>query len=228
MKPTDSTESPSSSISVLLVDDHAVLRQALRLLLDARAELSVVGEAGDGRQAIELAERLRPQVVVLDVMMSELNGIEVARQLSRRAPDTRILMLSAAGSREMVVQSLRAGAIGFVIKRSDTDELLLAIKLVARGHHYFSDDLARNFDLGELMHESKSAPQANSAELLTDREHEVVQLLAEGFTTREIAEKLTLSEKTVNGHKTHAMAKLGIHGRAALVKAAIKYGITSI
>ncbi len=217
-----------ATIRVLLADDHAVLRQALRLLLDARPEISVVGEAGDGREAIDLAESLRPQVVLLDITMPDLNGIEVARHISRTLPGTRIIMLSASGTRELVVEALRAGALGFVIKRSNIDELLLAVRLVVQGQHYFSADLAESFDLGDLIYEAKLPPGESPAGALTEREREIVSLLVEGYTTRAIAEKLVLSEKTVDGHKTHAMAKLGVHDRASLVKAAIQQGLVTL
>ncbi|HEY4670149.1 MAG TPA: response regulator transcription factor [Tepidiformaceae bacterium] len=218
----------TEAVRVLLVEDHAVLRQALRLLLETFPDITVVGEAGDGREGLRLVEKLRPRVVILDIVMPEMNGLEVARQVARRCPDTRILILSAAGTRELVVEALRAGASGFVIKRADTDELVLAINLIAKGHHYFSDDLAQSFDGSELIHESKLPGSDNPMERLTEREREVVQLLAEGHTTRGIAGRLVLSEKTVDGHKSRAMAKLGIQNRAALVKVAIRHGLISV
>ena len=218
----------TEAVRVLLVEDHAVLRQALRLLLETFPDITVVGEAGDGREGLRLVEKLRPRVVILDIVMPEMNGLEVARQVARRWPDTRILILSAAGTRELVVEALRAGASGFVIKRADTDELVLAINLIAKGHHYFSDDLAQSFDGSELIHESKLPGSDNPMERLTEREREVVQLLAEGHTTRGIAGRLVLSEKTVDGHKSRAMAKLGIQNRAALVKVAIRHGLISV
>lgn len=215
-------------IRVLLVEDHAVLRQALRLLLETSPGVTVVGEAGNGRDGVRLAEELRPQVLVLDIVMPEMNGIEVARHVAHRCPETRILILSAIGNREMVVEALRAGAIGFVFKRSEREELELAINLVAKGHHYFSDDISQEFDGSELIHESKELASRNPIELLTEREREIVQLLAEGHTTRAIAERLVVSVKTVDGHKGHAMAKLGCQNRTALVKLAIRHGLIGV
>lgn len=209
-------------IRVVLADDHQIVRQSLRILLDSRPDVTVVGECNNGREAVEMAEKLHPAIVLMDIAMPELNGIEAARQIRRQSPATRVIMLSAYGDPEQVKLALRAGALGYIIKRSDIEELVMAIKLVSRGNTYLSSDLAEQLDLSDLIYEAKRPDQTSPLDRLTTRELEVLQLLAEGNTGRAIAEKLVISPKTVEGHKTRLMAKLGARNRTDLLRFALK------
>jgi len=208
-------------IRVMVVDDHAVLRQALKMLLESRPGLRIVGECGDGRTAIELARSLAPDVILMDVAMPGLDGLEATRRLRREVPGSRVILLTSYADRERLLEGLRAGARGYVVKRSDIDELVLAIHMVLSGNTYVSSDLANKIDVGELMHEARQ-PQHGAAALLTAREREVLQLIVEGKTGREIAATLVISEKTVEGHLTRIMGKLGARNRAELVSLAIR------
>jgi two-component system response regulator NreC len=210
------------AIRVVLADDHAILRESLRMLLDSRPEVRVIGECCNGREVVGLVQKLRPDVVVMDVAMPELNGIEAARQIRRSAPATRVIMLSAYGDAEQVRLALRAGAMGYLIKRSNIDELMMAIQLVKHGNTYFSSDLAETMDLSELIYEARRPEQTSPLDLLTMREVEVLQLIAEGHTCRVIAERLVISPKTVEGHKTRIMTKLGARNRTDLLRFALK------
>ncbi len=207
---------------VVLVDDHSILRQSLRILLDSRPDMEVVAEFANAREAVAAAAELRPDVVLMDVFMPELNGIEATRQIRRAVPGTRVLILSAYGDAEQLRLALRAGAAGYVIKRSDVDELVMAIHLVRHGNTYFSEDLAKQFDLADLIYEAKRPGGASALDRLTARETEVLQLIAEGCTIKMIAERLVVSPKTVDGHKTRIMSKLGARNRSDLIRFALK------
>ena len=220
---SDSTS--HSPFRVILADDHTLLRQALRLLLEQRPEVTVVGEAADGHQAVALVERLHPDVVLMDINMPLLNGIEATRQIVKRHRGTRVIVVSAYSERQQLVDAVRAGAAGYLVKRSDVEEVLLAIRMVRQGNPYFSAELAGSMDITEVMFEAHSGAGRSAADVLTPREKEVVQLLAEGFTAKTSAEKLVVSEKTVEGHCARAMKKLGVRTRADLVREAIRHGI---
>lgn len=210
---------------VILADDHTLLRQALKLLLEAHPEVTVVGEAADGYEAVSLADQLHPDVVLMDINMPRLNGIEATRQIVKRHPGVRVIIVSAYSERRQLVDSVRAGAIGYLVKRSDIDEVILAVRMVYSGNPYFSAELAGSMNVAELLYDARSEAGRTAADSLTPREREVVQLLAEGFTCRASAERLVLSEKTVEGHCARAMAKLGTRTRADLVRVAIRDGI---
>jgi two-component system response regulator NreC len=212
----------SRAVRVVLADDHRLMRQSLRILLDSRPEVVVVGECGNGRETVALVEKLRPDVVLMDIAMPELNGIEATRQVRRLAPGTRVIMLSAYGDREQVKLALRAGASGYIIKRSDIEELLMAISLVSHGNSYFSNDLAEQLDVSELSYEARRPEQTSLLNRLTTREMEVLQLIAEGHTGKSIGERLVISPKTVEGHKTRLMTKLGARNRTDLLRFALK------
>ncbi len=211
------------ALRVVLADDHAILRHALATLLDARSDLQVIAEAADGREAIDATERHRPDVVIMDVGMPRLNGIEATRQIHARFPSTKVLILSAYGDAASVGNALAAGACGFIIKRSDIDELVLALRLVTTGNVYVSRGLAEHMDIGELTFSARNRGAEASA--LTDREREVLQLIAEGHTLRAIADILILSPKTVEGHNSRIMAKVGARNRADLVRYALGAGL---
>ena len=211
------------AVRVLLVDDHVIVREGLRLVLDAQPEIAVIGEAGDGRQAVDMAEDLRPDVVVMDIAMPTLNGLEATRQIRRRFPQVRVVILTMHESQQYFLQIVRAGATGCVLKRSAGTELVTAIEAAARGESYFSPAIATMVleDYRRLLTQPDQSPE----DLLTEREREILQLVAEGRTNREIAELLTLSIKTVQAHRSNIMEKLGAHDRTALVKHAIRMGM---
>ncbi len=220
-------DSSNSRIRVLLADDHAVLRQALRLLLETHDEVEVVGDVGDGREAVELAERLQPDVVLMDLAMPGLNGIDATRQLTQRVRGVRVLVLSGYADEERLIEALRAGASGFVLKRSDVQELLVAIQAVHRGNPYISAALADGRSPIDLLIRAQTQDDP-SADKLTPREREILQLVAEGHPNQSIAEKLFLSVKTVEAHKAHIMAKLGAQRTTDLIRYAIRKGIISL
>jgi DNA-binding NarL/FixJ family response regulator len=215
-------------IRVLLVDDHTLLRQALRVMLDGQDTLEIVGEATNGRDAVDAAERLRPDVVLMDMVMPGLNGIEATRQIVRHTPGARVLILTAYLEDDRLLESLRAGASGYVVKRSDLDELLLAIQSVHRGNTYFSADVSAEIAVNEVMMQAKQAEPKAGYELLTGREREVLQLIAEGMSNQHIADELFISVKTVEAHKAHIMNKLHARNRTDLIRYAIKRGLVGL
>ncbi len=186
-------------IRLLIADDHALLRQALRVLLEAQEGLEVIGEATNGRDAVEGAERLMPDVVLMDMVMPGLNGIEATRQIVKRAPGVRVLILTAYLEDERLLQSLRAGAAGYVVKNSDMEELLLAIQSVHRGNTYFSTSVSDEISVNEVLLQAKQPEGKTGYELLTAREREVLQLIAEGLSNQAIADELVISVKTARG-----------------------------
>lgn len=220
-------EASSQRIRVLLADDHAVLRQALRLLLEMHEEVEVVGDVADGREAIEAAGRLLPDVVLMDLAMPGLNGVEATRQITQRIRGVRVLILTGYGDDERILDALRAGASGYVIKRSDVNELLLAIQSVYRGNPYISASLSDGRTPLELLLQAQSG-RPGAGDTLTPREREILQLVAEGHPNQSIADQLFLSVKTVEAHKAHIMAKLGKQKTTDLIRYAIRKGIISL
>lgn len=213
-------------IRVLLADDHTIVRQGVRLCLEAIGGIEVIAEAEDGEQAIALVERLRPDVAVMDLTMPNLGGVEAIRQIRRDHPDVDVVVLSVHDSEAYVVQALRAGAAGYVLKRNAATELANAIRAAHEGQAYLHPSIARRVlddYLARVRNESTSALEP--LERLTPREREVVQLAAEGHSTRAIAGLLCLSTKTVEHHRGSAMAKLGLRGQTELVKFAIRVGL---
>jgi len=216
---------PALSIRVLLVDDHAILRDTLRLLLSAHPEVEVVGEAQDGRQAVDLAEQLKPDVVLMDTAMPGLNGIEATALIHKRLPRTRVLMLSGYGQEERVTAALRAGASGYVVKNSPAAELLLAIQTVYAANTYLSAALAERQTVRNFL---VAADTPALAPAISAREREVLQLVAEGCSNKGIAERLYISLKTVEAHKEHIVRKLGVKGNAELIHYAIRTGLIAV
>jgi two-component system response regulator NreC len=213
-------------IRVLLADDHTIVRQGVRMCLEAMGDISVVAEAGDGQEAVQLAAQLRPHVAVVDLTMPRLNGVEAIRQIKRDVPDTEVVVLSVHDSEAYVVQALRAGAAGYVLKRNAATELAAAIRAAHDGQAYLHPSIARRVidDYLSRIHASEDAV-AEPHERLTPREREVLQLAAEGHSTRAIAGLLCLSTKTVEHHRASVMTKLGLHGQTELVKYAIRAGL---
>ena len=213
------------SVAVLLVDDHAIVREGLRLVLAADPDIDVIGEAGDGREALDMVERLRPAVVVMDIAMPNLNGLEATTQIRRRFPGVHVVILTMHENELYFNQIIKAGATGCVLKRSMGRELVTAIQAAARGENYFSPAVATK--VFQHYQQLLQHPSSRADEPLTEREREILQLIAEGNTNREIADMLTLSIKTVQAHRSNMMDKLGAHDRTDLVKYAIRVGMIS-
>jgi DNA-binding NarL/FixJ family response regulator len=206
-------------IRILLADDHAVVRQGFKMILDAQPDMEIVGEAANGRQAVDLAEQLRPDVVVMDVAMPELNGIEATRRLASSVPHARVVALSMHKDSVYVREILRAGARGYLLKDSGAADLVAAIHAVASGESYLSPAVS-NAVLDDYRRIA-----TNPIDLLTSREREVLQLLAEGKTNKEIAGVLNLSVYTVEAHRGRIMEKLNLHSIGELVLFAVRNGL---
>ncbi|MEX2247108.1 MAG: response regulator transcription factor [Dehalococcoidia bacterium] len=215
-------------IRVLIVDDHTVLRQALRLLLEGQQEVEVIGDAANGREALDACERLHPDVVLMDMVMPGLNGLEATRQIRRRLPKTKVLILTGYMEDEQILAALRAGASGYVVKKSDVDELLLGIQSVHRGNTYFSSSISDGDAVQDYLWQAKRPESKSGYELLTSREREVLQLIAEGYSNQRIANELFISVKTVEAHKAHIMSKLHAQNRTDLIRYAIRKGIVGL
>jgi DNA-binding NarL/FixJ family response regulator len=214
-------------VTVALADDHRVVRDGLRLVLQSQPELDVVGEAGDGREAVEMVERLSPDVLVLDLMMPGLGGIEVLRQVTRRSPRTRVVVLSMHADEGYVVQALGLGAAGYVLKDASATELLQAVRAVRTGRRYLSPPLSEAA-VDSYVRRAEAGGAADPYERLTSREREVLHLTAEGLSSTAIAERLGISSRTAETHRANVMAKLGLHNRADLVRYAMGRGLVEV
>jgi len=212
------------AVRVLLAEDHALMRAGLRSLLKELGGVEVVGEAGEGHEALRLVAELRPDVVLLDISMPGLGGLEVAARVVREHPDTKVLVLSMHRNEEYVLEALRAGATGYILKDADAVELGVALRAVARGDRYL--DPAVSAVVFDALKESAPSVRA-PLDRLTPRQRETLQLIAEGNTTKEIAGKLNLRVKTVESHRTQLMKRLGVHDVAGLVRCAIRSGLVS-
>ena len=212
------------SIRIVLADDHAILRHGLGQGLRQEAGMDIVGETGDGRTTVQVAKELCPDVVVMDISMPDLNGIEATREIRRVAPGVKVVALSMHSAKRYVMEMFRAGASGYLLKDCDFAEVAQAIRSVADGKTYVSPSVG-NFVVNDLVHPEQAAAGAFS--LLTQREREVLQLLAEGKTTKQIALCLHISPKTVEAHRLRVMNKLEIDNVAQLTKYAIQEGLTT-
>jgi two-component system, NarL family, response regulator NreC len=212
------------SLRILLADDHRLVRQGLRKVLEERPEWEVVAEAGDGREAVHLAEQFKPDVCVLDVAMPLLNGVEATRQIARRVPTTRILVLSMYSDEAYVAQILQAGAAGYILKDSADVDLIQAVSEVARGKSFFSPPIARVM-LDDYVRQLAVKGIADRYDSLSDREREVFQLIAEGKVNKEIATLLSISLSTVETHRARIMEKLDLHSAAEIVLYAVRRGV---
>ncbi len=215
-----------SALRIVLADDHQLFRTGLRQLIERHPSVTVVGEAATGIAAIDVTKRLLPDLLLLDISLPELNGIEVARRLTQELPDVRILIISMHSDRRYVVEALRAGAKGYLLKDSSPDEMVRAIQKVMRGQFYLSAQINEQV-VADFVRQSKSA-DATAFSVLSAREREVLQLIAEGKTTKQIAELLNLSAKTVETHRMHIMDKLQLHTLPELTRYALREGLTSL
>lgn len=204
-----------SDITVVLVDDHAVLRQALRLYLEMQGGVSVIGEASDGFEAVALVESLQPDLLILDIKMPGLDGIEVAQRITKGPSQTRVIMLSMYSNEAYVVQALRAGAAGYVTKESSGSELMTAMKDVMNGHHYLSPALSERAI--ELYKRTAAPSEFGLYETLTNREREVLELATEGKNNAKIGDLLGISIRTAESHRTNLMRKLALRSQAELI-----------
>jgi DNA-binding NarL/FixJ family response regulator len=208
-------------IRILLADDHAVVRDGLRALLDRQSDLAVIAEASDGRECVQLAEELSPDVVIMDVAMPKMNGIEATRRILGSRPSTAIVMLSMHQDESYVLQSLKAGAKGYLLKDSPREDVLEAIRTVAAGRSFLSRQVSRMLR-EDYMQQLQLKGLDDSSELLTDREREILQLLAEGRTNKEVASFLNISPTTVETHRGHILRKLSLHSTADLILYAVR------
>lgn len=210
------------SIRILLADDHAVVRAGLRTLLTAEPDFELVGEAEDGYQVLKMAERLRPDLVLMDISMPGQGGIDALRQLKQMLPETQVLILTLHEDEGLMRQAINAGASGYVVKRAAESELIDAIQAVGRGHIYIHPAMTRAL-LKDLIVSSPTRQSANDT--LTHREIEVLRLVARGYTNHQIARELNISQRTVEGHRANIMAKLELHSRVELVEFAEQHGL---
>jgi two-component system, NarL family, response regulator NreC len=211
-------------VRILLADDHTIVRQGLRKVLEERPEWEVVAEAGDGREAVRLAEQHRPDVAVVDVAMPLLNGIEATRQITKRVPNTRVLVLSMHADEAYVTQILQAGATGYLLKDSADVDLLKAVEEAASGRSFFTPAIARVM-LDDYRRQVTDKGVSDRYEILSEREREIFQLIAEAKPNKEIAALLNVSPSTVETHRAHIMDKLDLHSAAEIVLSAVRRGV---
>lgn len=221
------TPGNSPKIRVVLADDHTLLRQGIRMLLEAQPDVLVIGEATNGREAVEAVRQLLPDVVLMDISMPELSGLEATRIIKKELPQTQIVILTMHETEEYIAQILQAGATGYVLKQAADHDLIEAVRIASRGDTYLYPKIANRLVSDYLKRLEAGAPDEYDAayESLTQREREVLKFIAEGHTNKEIAEILTLSIKTVENHRYSLMNKLNAHDRGELVRYAIRVGL---
>ncbi len=211
-------------IKVLVVDDHAIMRDGIRALLNLHDDIEIVGEASEGNEAIQKAQELAPDVIVMDIAMPRMDGLEATRRITKQNPKAKVLMLTQHDNREYILSAIRAGSAGYIPKRALGSELVSAIRAIYRGDSFLYPSAAT-----ALIDDYRQQTQtADAYDQLTPREREILKLIAEGHTSREIAEKLFISLKTVMGHRTKIMEKLGLRNRTELIKYAMRKGLVSI
>jgi len=216
-----------SSIRVLIADDHAILRDGVRALLALSEDITVVGEAANGQQAVELARTLSPDVILMDIAMPGLGGLEATLEIRKDNPQAKILVLTQYEDREYIRRFLKAGVSGYVLKKAAGAELTTAIRAVSRGGLVLDPDVAREA-MREQVGPATSGQAADPYEALTDREKQVLKLVAEGHSNKEVAELLDISVKTAMSHREHIMQKLDLHSRTDLIKFAIQQGVIRV
>ena len=214
-------------IKIVLADDHRIMRQGLRALLTAEPDFEIAGEASTGLEAVQLVEKLKPHVLVTDMMMPELNGMEVTRQVGQRSPDTRVVVLSMHKNEAYVLQALRNGASGYVLKDSSLEDLVRAVRDVLVGKRYLSDPISERV-IELYIEREKGTALDDPYETLTNREREVLQMVAEGMSSTEIAERLFIGVRTVETHRANMMHKLNLKNQADVIRYAFQRGILSL
>jgi two-component system, NarL family, response regulator NreC len=214
------------SIRIFLADDHMLVRDGLRFILEAQKDMEIVGEASNGRETIDLVRQLRPDVVVLDIAMPEMNGIEAAEQIRSTCQETKVVILSMHSTSEHIYRALRAGAKGYLLKESAGKEVVDAIRTVSNGQRFLSHKIT-NLVVEDYINLHENIPAKSPLELLSSREREILQLVVEGKSSPEIAEILFISPKTVDSYRSRVMQKLYVKDITGLVKFAIKHNVTS-
>lgn len=214
------------NLRVLIADDHAVVRAGIRLLLDSQEGIEIVGEAKDGAEAVAKTRELAPDVVLMDVAMPGLSGLEATREIRQTNPDTQVVMLTMHDDEEYFFQAVSLGASGYILKEATPEEVVSAIRIVSRGGVAFHPGLGRKL-LNDYLHRLQAGEESESYSLLTDREREILRLTAEGGSAREIGEKLALSPRTVERHRANLMEKLHLHNRSEVIQYAIRKGMIS-
>jgi len=212
-----------STIKVLIADDHSIVRGGIRALLEPQGDIEVCAEVANGREAVEKAQELKPDVVLMDVAMPLMDGLEATRRIVKALPETRIIILTQYDNKEYALSAIKAGAVGIVPKKAGPAELVSAIRAVSQGDSFIHPSMAK-WVVMDYAQRAESDPFDN----LTEREREVLKLVAEGYSNREIADQLFISVKTVLGHREKIMQKLDIHSRTDLIKYAIRKGLISV
>jgi len=214
-------------IRLLIAEDHTIVRQGLSALLRSEPDIEVIGEASDGLEAVETANRLIPDIVLMDVGMRNLNGLDATRKIKKLFPQMKVLVLTMYDNEECIFQILKAGASGYLIKDSAMTDLVSAIRAVHQGDSYLSPSISKKV-IEEYIRRAELGEKKSVDDLLSDREREILQLIAEGHSIPHIASSLCISKKTVEAHKTHIMEKLNIHDKVGLIKYAIRMGMTKL
>mgnify|MGYP003886466613 CR=1 FL=1 len=210
-------------ISVLIADDHSIVRSGVRALLELKEDIEVVGEASNGREALDLVAQLRPDVVLMDITMPLMDGLEATRRIVKAHPDTKVIVLTQHMNKEQALSAIKAGAAGIVPKKAGPSELVSAIQAVSEGDSFIHPSMAK-----WMVRDYLRKVDEDPFDTLTEREREVLKLVAEGFSSQEIASQLSISVKTVLGHRERIMQKLDIHNRTDLIKYAIRKGLISV
>ena len=214
---------PMSTIKTLVVDDHAIMRDGIRALLGLHDDIEIVGEASEGKEAIERALKLAPDVIVMDIAMPGMDGLEAIRRISRKMSKSKVLVLTQHDNKEYILSTIKAGAAGYIPKRALGSDLVAAIRAVHQGESFLYPSAA-----AALIEDYRQQPEEDPYDRLTAREREILKLIAEGHTSRDIAGMLFISLKTVLGHRTKLMEKLDLHNRTALIKYAMRRGLISM
>jgi DNA-binding NarL/FixJ family response regulator len=215
------------AIRVFLVDDHAIIRDGLRLILESQADITVVGEASDGRQAVREVRKVCPDIVIMDIAMPELNGIDATMQIIETCPSTNVIILSVLDTAEYILEALKAGAKGYILKESAGEEVVKAIRRMHSGHFYLSQEISETV-IGDYIKQRGYTKEKSPLKSLSKREREIMQLVVEGKSSTEVSKILFISSKTVETYKSRIMQKLNIRDLPSLVRFAIKHGISPL
>lgn len=216
-----------SKIRILVCDDHTILRDGIRLLLDSQPDMQVIGEAGNGHEAVEKARTLKPDIILMDIAMPGLNGLEATKQIRHDNPHARVLVLTMYESDEYISRMLEAGVQGYVLKKAAGSDLVHAIYAINQGEAFLYPSITKRL-VEDYLRRVETGQERASFNGLTAREREVLQLIAEGYSSQQIAQTLSLSVRTVQNHRAHIMEKLGMHDRGELIKYAIQKGIITL